>query len=177
MKNQSDLLLVKPEEKFLPSYLLLCRESFHNVHNTYLLHDPEKFEEWKTTIFQRYEMEEKGIDLPEGFLPSATFWAILKKDVAGVVNIRLGMNEHLKEYGGQAGFMLSTSFRGQGLALPLLLLTIEKTRELGFSPVLMSCVDENLPSLRTLQKVPAVKVEKSFAMADGKYCPIHRFWF
>lgn len=175
--EKTSLVLVKPEEKYLLSYLTLCKESFHSVHNTYLLHDPEKFEEWKETIFQRYAMNEAGKDLPENYLPSVTFWALYNQKVAGVVNIRKGLNDTLKDYGGNAGFMLSTSFRGKKLSIPLIALTLEKASELGIAPVLMTCIDENIPSLSALKKFPAFKVEKAETFADGKYCAIHRFWF
>ena len=177
MDKENPLVLVKPEEKYLLSYLTLCQESFHAVHNTYLLHDPEKFEEWKNTIFLRYAMNEKGEALPENYLPSVTFWALSGTRVAGVVNIRKGLNDALRDYGGNAGFMLSTSFRGRKLSIPLIARTLEKAAELGIAPVLMTCIDENIPSLSALKKFPAVKVEKAETIADGKYCSIHRFWF
>ena len=177
MEKENPLRLIKPEEKYLSSFHTLCRKSFHAVHNTYLLHDPEKFDEWKDTLFTRYAMDEKGENLPENYLPSVTFWALYGNEVAGVVNIRKGLNDALKDYGGNAGFMLSTPFRGRKLSIPLIALTLEKAKELGITPVLMTCIDENIPSLSALKKFPAVKVEKAQTVADGKYCSIHRFWF
>ncbi len=175
--NNGNIVLVKPEEKYLLSYLTVCKESFHSVHNTYLLHDPDKFEEWRKTIFHRYAMNEAGECLPENYLPSVTFWALYGQRVAGVVNIRKGLNEALTDYGGNAGFMLSTSFRGKKLSIPLIARTLEKAGQLGITPVLMTCIDENIPSLSALKKFPAFKVEKAETIADGKYCAIHRFWF
>lgn len=169
--------LIKPQQKYLLSYLELCRKSFHAVHNTYLLHDPEKFGEWQNTVFQRYAMDEAGIELPQGYLPSCTFWALYGEEVAGVVNIRKGLNDALRDYGGNVGFMLNAAFRKRKLSFPLLELALAKAKELGVSPILMTCMDENLPSLYTLKKAAAEKVESAVTWADGKYCPIHRFWF
>lgn len=178
MEENHLLTLIKPGKEYLESFLTLCRESFHSVHNTYLLRDPERFEEWKNSLFIRYEKDEQGIELPENFLPSVTFWVLYGEEVAGVVNIRKGLNDALKDYGGNAGFMLSSRFRGKKLSHILIPLVIAKTKEVGAGgEVLMTCTDNNIPSLSALKKIPAKKVERAITWADGKYCPVHRFYF
>ena len=92
--SQNTLRLASPEPRYLNSYLEACRESFHAVHNTYILHDPDRFPQWRDRIFQDYENQARGIGLPPGHLPSVTFWALAGERVVGVVNIRLGLNGH-----------------------------------------------------------------------------------
>ena len=80
--------IIKPEEKFLLSYFEACKESWNFVHDRYILHDPDRFEEWKNTIFQTYIDCENGTNLPEGYVSSTTFWIVDGDDYVGTINLR-----------------------------------------------------------------------------------------
>lgn len=173
------LILIRPMTAFLESYRKACEETYGYVHNSYILHDPSKFQDWSKTIFQQYQNEENGIGLPEGYVPSVTLWAVDTdtNEYVGTVNIRLALTEQLRDYGGQAGFMIRRSFRGRGYARILLRLLIKEAGKREIDPLLLTCIDSNLASMRTLQHFVAEKIETAETYADGVFCPIHRFYF
>jgi len=170
------LNLIRPVPEFLESYRLACAETFGHVHDAYIIHDPAKFDEWKKTIFRQFEREERGIGLPDGYVPSVTFWLVDGAEYAGTVNIRLRLNARLADYGGNLGFMLRLSRRGQGLSREICRLGIAQARELGVEPVLLTCRESNLPSLRCLLKQPYKRMERAEAEVDGICCPVRRFY-
>ena len=47
--------LVKPSEKYLESYYRGCVETWGHVQDNYILHNPDEYESWKTTIFDDYD--------------------------------------------------------------------------------------------------------------------------
>ena len=173
----SGLRLLRPCRDYLASYYEACRETYGRVHDNYILHDPEKYGEWKDNIFQGYENAEKGTGLPAGWLPNATFWAVSGNEYVGTVNIRLQMNDALREYGGNVGWALRLSRRGQGLALPLARLAWRQAEALGVSPVLMTATESNPKSLHVLEKLPYKKKECATACVNGVRCGVRRYWF
>ena len=64
--------IIKLCKEYLASYYEACIESRGHLHDDYIMHDPEKYDEWKDSIFEVFQKNENGIDLPGGFVPSAT---------------------------------------------------------------------------------------------------------
>ena len=56
-------------------------------------------------------------------------------------------------------------------------MVIRKAGELGISPVLFTCVESNTASLRVLESLPCVRMERAVTRADGVLCAVRRFWF
>ena len=46
---------IKPCKEYLESYLEACKECVGHIHEDYIMHKPEKFDEWKDTIFETYD--------------------------------------------------------------------------------------------------------------------------
>ncbi len=172
-----DLRLIRPGKEYLDSYLEACRETFSQVHNNYILHNPNHFDEWRTTIFSDFEQQEQGIGLPRGFVPSATFWLVDGVRFLGAVNIRLRLNDVLKDYGGSIGCFIRTSQRRKGFATAALPLALDKAKTLGVNPILITCVESNTGSLRSLLTIPCQRMESVETIADGVKTRVKRFWF
>ncbi len=169
------LQLVRPAPENLDSYCEACAETSGHLHNAYILHDPRRSGEWRRTIFRRFREEERGIGLPEGFVPSATFWLVDPEGYVGTVNIRLRLNAALADYGGHIGLAIRLSRRGHGLARTGFRLAIGRAKEMGIDPVLITCVESNLPSLRALLGIPCRDMESAVTEADGVLAPVRRF--
>ena len=101
------------------------------------------------------ENAEKGTGLPEGLVPYSDLWLIVDGKMAGVVNIRHNLNNRvLAEWGGHIGYQLRPSYTGKGLAVPMLLKTIDFAGDnLGIEKVMLSCNPENTPSYKTIKHV------------------------
>ncbi|MBR2521945.1 MAG: hypothetical protein IKE61_02310 [Coriobacteriales bacterium] len=175
--ERTGMSLVFPREEYLESYLRACEESWGSVHHSYILHDPALFDEWKSTIFERYRKDCEGIDLPEGYLPSLTLWGIVDGRFVGCTNIRLRMNEKMIEYGGTLGGFITVSARGKGYGTAMGLLGLEATRRLGVEPIVTTVMESNKASLAFSEHLPYTRKDRYIAPAEGVVQPVWRYWF
>ena len=158
--------LISPSPLFLASYLEACRETWGHVHSAYILHDPSEYDLWKETIFRQFELESRGIGLPEGDVPSTTFWLIEGKRFFGSGNIRHFLNASLREYGGQIGDFIRVSERGKGYGKLLLRMLLRKAAEMGIFETLITCERENERSRRHIESLGERILAKEEAEAD-----------
>lgn len=169
--------LIKPCEKYLNSYLKGCREMWGHIHDNYIIHNPDEFLKWKDSIFQEYENNEQGKNLPKGFVPNTTFWVIDNDTYVGSINIRLEPSKQLYEYGGTCGFVIISSYRGKGNGIKVAKLALNKIKQLKISPILLTCEEDNEPSKRTLEHLPYKKKELYETFLYGKMRKVRRYTF
>ena len=167
--------LRRPAPELLNAYLDFCRETWGHVHDSYILHDPARFDEWRNTIFDDYRKAESGIDLPPGIVPSTTRWLMADETCVGVVNLRPRLNEALAVYGGHIGLCLRPSARGQGLARALIPALAAEARKLGISELLLTTTADNLAGRRVNESIPGVRIERDTVMLGGKLTEIFRY--
>jgi predicted acetyltransferase len=117
---------------------------------------------------------EKGENLPEGWVLDSTYWLVSKDNqVIGAVNIRHGLTEKLFNCGGHIGYGIRPSERRKGYATKLLSLSLEKAKELGIKKVLVVCDDHNIASKKTILNNGGVP-DHDYIEEDGNI--INRFW-
>lgn len=172
------LEIVRPCEELLDSYLELCRVTWGHVHDSYILHDPGKFGEWKETIFDNLKKQEAGVGLPDHFVPSATFWIVENREVLGVLNVRLQLNGTLRRYGGNAGLCVRADRRRRGIAASVLPLLPAVFRSLGLEgEILLTCTEDNVPCLNWLEHTKYMRREIDEAEVDGKWTRVRRYYY
>ena len=169
--------IVKPEKKYLQSYYEGCAETWRHIHDSYILHDPNQFDKWKDTIFNEFKNQKNGINLPDGFVPSETFWIIENNEYAGSINIRPDLNERLKEYGGHAGCVIRMSYRNKGLAKKAVGWAINKLLELNINEIILTCEETNIISQKVLTKLSPVKCEKDIVTLNNIPTKIRRYFY
>lgn len=101
-------------------------------------------------LLRRLQDFRDGIDLPEGFVPSATFWLVEGSELLGVSNLRLMLNERLMQHGGHIGLGIRPAQRGRGLGKLLLRLTLAEARTHGIDHVHVHCHKHNARSARII---------------------------
>ena len=74
----------------------------------------------------RYINHSKGIDLPDGWVPSTTFFLWNDDEIVGLFRIRHYLNDHLRNGAGHIGYGIGKQHRGKGYATEGLRLTLEK---------------------------------------------------
>ena len=99
--------------ELIGDYLDFCRASWGKVHDSYILDDPECYDEWRHTRIRDYRRAEQGIGLPPGIVPSVTFWIFQDRRMTGIVNFRPVLNDRLQHYGGHLGFAIRPEYRGR----------------------------------------------------------------
>lgn len=107
-----------------------------------------------------------------GWVPSETYFLFMENgEIAGAINCRYTLNEHLREIGGHIGYGVSPDYRNKGIATTMLNLVLDSYREKSFDRVLLTADDENEGSVRTILSCggklceSSIKENKSY----GKY--------
>lgn len=167
---------IKPCKQYLDSYYKAMQETYAETLHKYIIHNPEEYENWKDTIFTDYENNEKGINLPKGFIPSATFWLVDNGEYIGTANIRLGLTDALKYFGGNVGFIVKKSARGRGYGEIIAKLSIEKARELLGCPVLVTCFKDNLAATKNVEKCGVISKSEEVITEAGKTGMAVKYW-
>ena len=168
--------LILPCEEYLQSYLEACREyKEHNV-ATYSFHDPDKFDEWKDIIFQRYADYRKGLNLEPGWVPGTTFWLVEDGEFIGMGGVRHRLNEGLERFGGHIGYGIRYSKWNKGYGTLQLKLLLQEAAKLGISRVLITCNDDNIGSARVIEKNGGKHWDTIDNTIDGVFRRTRRYW-
>jgi predicted acetyltransferase len=169
----NDLRLIRPTIDLKDEYLSFYqewKESEEKMILWVISKDPSDFEGMVQSILNN----ERGENLPVGWVPDSTFWLVEQQErILGVVNIRHSLTEKLAEAGGHIGYGIRPSERRKGYATKLLSLSLEKAKGLGIKRALIVCDAENLGSKRTILKNGGIS-DADFIEEDGNI--INRFW-
>lgn len=139
--------LIKPILKYQASYLTYLKELGSEERYPFPLDfDHSDF----PVMLTRIESFELGINLPDGYVPSSTYWLVESDEIIGVSNLRHYLNDQLKHAGGHIGLGIRPSRRGQKLSIQLLDMTLDKAREIGIEKVHVHCYDNNPASARMI---------------------------
>ncbi len=169
--------VIKPSLEYLQSYYEACCEMWNNIHDNYIIHNPADFDKWEKQIFQDYENQAKGINLPKGFVPSETYWLIDNNEYIGTINIRPSLNENLKNYGGHAGIVIRNSKQNGIYGKVAIDFIFQKAKELNLKTLLMTCEEKNRASWRGMDYYNPIKIEKDKIELYGKDTNIRRYYF
>jgi predicted acetyltransferase len=95
----------------------------------------------------------RGENLPPNHVPTTFLFAFDGARIVGRVSIRHELNEFLLLLGGHIGYVVVPEFRRQGYATAILHRSLQIARdELGIGRVLVTCDDDNVGSIRTIEK-------------------------
>ena len=94
--------------------------------------------------------------------------------VAGLLNIRPQFNEYLEKYGGNIGYCVCPGERRKGYATGMLKAALPLCRELGLKKVLISCIQGNEGSRRTILNNGGVY--ESAVWYEEKQIWLERYW-
>jgi predicted acetyltransferase len=125
-------------------------------------------------MIKSLEDNERGVNLPEGWVSDSTYWLVLDESkVVGVVNIRHKLTTFLLNCGGHIGYGIRPSERQKGYATKLLKLSLEKAKELGINKVLIVCDANNIASEKTILNNNGIR-DEDYIKEDGVV--IKRYW-
>jgi predicted acetyltransferase len=101
-------------------------------------------------------------------------WGIFKACFVGRIYIRHHLTDALREVGGHIGYETAPAFRRMGVGSAMLSQALPIAKSLGLSEVLMTCDDNNLASIKIIEKNGGILREKK-QIAQGK--PIKRYYW
>jgi predicted acetyltransferase len=117
---------------------------------------------------------ERGVDVPPHLVPETFLFAFVGPRIVGRVAIRHSLNDFLERFGGHIGYVVVPEFRVRGYATEMLRQSIQRAhRTLGIRRILVTCRDDNIASLRTIEKNGGV-LENVVTGPDGT--PMRRYW-
>jgi predicted acetyltransferase len=127
-------------------------------------------------LVEKLEGLSQGINIPEGFVPSTTFWAYDNESdkIIGAVNIRHCLNDLLLQAWGNIGYGVRPGERGKGYATNMLRMALAECKKLKLKRVLVGCYRENVASARTIMKNGGILENEIVEKETGKV--IQRYW-
>lgn len=142
--------LVIPSLHYKQQYLAAIEESKQERVGS-LLPKPEPGQSFEEFI--QYKLNNaKGIDVPEGFVPSTELWLIDNDEFIGRTNIRHRLNnDWLFQIVGHIGYWIRPSKRGKGYGKKILKLGLKEAKKLGISDVLVTCDVGNESSRKVIE--------------------------
>ena len=105
------------------------------------------------------KLEQDYVRVPsEEKVPARTYFLVKNADnkIVGMINIRLALNEKLRNYGGNIGYSIRPTERRKGYNKINLYLALKVCQAYGIKEVLMDCDKENLGSAKTMQALGGV---------------------
>lgn len=146
-------ILVKPSIEYMGNYIAACSEYAEAGLNVYDgFHGENPTPELIKNLLKRYENSSMGIELPEGWVPSTTFWLVDQDEYIGSANIRHALTEPLKKFGGHIGYEIRPSKWRQGYGTLQLKLLLAEAVKLGIKNALLTCSTGNVASVRVMEK-------------------------
>ena len=116
---------------------------------------------------------ERGEDLPAHFVPNTFRVADVDGVIVGRASIRHELNERLLLEGGHIGYGVLPEHRRRGYATEILRQSLGIVAGHRVEKVLVTCDDDNIGSIRTIEKNGGVF--DGIATADGDK-PKRRYW-
>ena len=102
---------------------------------------------------QVLEDQRCGTNLRPNQVPATFLFAFVGPRIVGRVSIRHSLNEFLERVGGHIGYVVVPEFRRRGYATEILRQGLRIAREdLGIRRALVTCDDDNVGSIRTIEK-------------------------
>ncbi|MDF2882380.1 MAG: GCN5-related N-acetyltransferase [Clostridiaceae bacterium] len=142
-----DLFLTEPCKEYEVSfinYVLLYKnnkdEHYYNIYKKSL----ESFDEYLKELHNN----SKGINVPQGWVATSTFWLIHNKEVTGVVRVR---HEEV-ECAGHIGCDISPNYRNKGYGTIALKLALEEAKKIGIKDAIVTCNIYNAASKNIIEK-------------------------
>ena len=170
---RSDLTLRRPtedeEEEFLRAHRATSPEvpSFLHYYT-----DGMPFRRYLELLAE----QEQGVNVPSpNHVPSTFLFAFVGNRIVGRASIRHSLNEFLHHVGGHIGYVVVPEFRRQGYATEILRQSLQIGRDkCGLRRILVTCDDDNIGSIRTIEKNRGVLENVVYGPDLDK--PKRRYW-
>lgn len=102
------------------------------------------YEEWLEKVISYMDIA----NIPKGKVPDLTYFYVREEDdrIVGMVNIRLALNDFLRNEAGHIGYSVRPTERRKHYATEMLRSSLEVLKAIGIKEALVSCDKENVAS-------------------------------
>lgn len=125
------------------------------------------YEEW---LDNNLKMHEKGYSYSKGLVPSFTFFLVRKSDdrVVGMMDLRLELNDYLRNVGGHIGYSIRPTERRKGYNKINLYLCLIEAKKNRLDKVLVSCANYNMGSKKTILSLGGKFEKNTIDISDNE---------
>lgn len=166
--------LVFPEKKYELQYKKLVESAIKN-NDASELGNAYRENETFDAMIKRLEKRKKGIELTSRDVSSTMYFMITDDGrLVGTIDLRHYLNDNYYSRLGHIAYYVKKEERNKGYATEALSLALEKYKEKGINEVLITCLKNNVASIKVIKKNNG-KFEKEFYdQKTDNY--IKRFW-
>ncbi len=132
----------------------------------------DKTQDWLDHV----ELYKRIETTPSPWVPTSQYIYIRESDnkMVGIIQIRHCFNEYLEKYGGHIGYSVAPSERRKGYASQMLKTALPKCKELGIDKVLITCIDNNEGSRKTILANGGLYESTVYEPEENVY--LERYW-
>ena len=119
---------------------------------------------------------ENANTVPEHLVPATQFILVRKSDnkLIGMIQIRHKFNDYIEKYAGHIGYSIRPTERRKGYAKIMLKMALPYCKDIGINSVLISCVDDNIASEKTIIANGGIYESTVYEPNSNRY--LKRFW-
>ncbi len=112
-------------------------------------------------------------------VPTENFYLIRKNDnrIVGSSNIRLKLDDNLRDIGGHIGYSIRPSERRKGYNKINLYLALKVLKEYKIDYAYLDCLDTNIGSYKTMEALGGVLIEKKEKEHKGQVDLWRKYYF
>ena len=110
----------------------------------------KEYKEWLQTM----DNNSRGVDLPEGWIPSTTYFLYVDDVPVGYGRVRHSSSEYLETVvgTGNLGYGIAKEYRGKGYGNILFQELLKKCREIGYKEIKLFPMKSNEPTVKIMLK-------------------------
>ena len=125
------------------------------------------YEEW---LSNNIKLHDKNYALEKGLVPAYTYFLIREDDnkLIGMIDLRLGLNDYLRNFGGHIGYSIRPTERKKGYNKINLYLVLQEARRYNLDKVLITCADSNDGSRKTILSLGGKFEKINFDESDNE---------
>ena len=166
-----EFILIRPTNEYA-TQIVEYRQEFLDASDSMDGTGPLNPDEYIKTCAE-YEDPEK---VPSHLVPATQFFFVRKSDnkLVGMIQVRHRFNDFLEKYAGHIGYSVRPSERRKGYAKEMLKKALPYCREIGLDRVLITCIDGNIGSEKTILANGGVYESTLYEPNSGRN--MKRFW-
>ena len=115
-------------------------------------------------------------DPPRLMVPGTLFCLVDGEEILGICEIRHFLNSGLLKYGGHMGYGVAPKHRGNGYAAKMIELSKSFMKQVGIDRCLITCVEENVASAKTIINAGGVLENEVEIIRNGMPKIGLRYW-
>ena len=125
------------------------------------------YEEW---LDNNIKLHDESYAIEKGLVPSYTYFFVREDDnkIVGMIDLRLGLNEYLRNFGGHIGYSIRPTERKKGYNKINLYLVLQEAQRYNLDKVLIICADYNDGSRKTILSLGGKFEKRNFDESDNE---------